>query len=310
MNGKNFYLIALLLLATFIGKAQHTGSSYIVLLDDAQLDIGVRLNSIFALDDKAPLSANPHYRAMWNLIKLGSSVEALLQGLDEPLNDLDLSRQFGQNGYNKTVLAFFIRYGFGETDDTKLQQQFLDLSLSSGYFREGDSGMNVHLDYQYNFATTPYGAGGASIERAIDYEFFAGARIGFDWSFQRSDGEVGFFTHLSEELNRIAEENELTASQLIELETMAEDSKILLPEDVGGRSFHIGPIAGGRVSKRIFPKTKAFAEVNGFFDMMDLFDKDNGQENSRSQHMVTGSLGITMTIGGEGSRPPSNHSFF
>jgi len=43
---------------------------------------------------------------------------------------------------------------------------------------------------------------------------------------------------------------------------------------------------------------------------MDLFDKDNGQENSRSQHMITATLGVAMTIGGEGQRPEKKHSFF
>ncbi|MCB0599245.1 MAG: hypothetical protein H6557_17460 [Lewinellaceae bacterium] len=276
------------------------GATYLITLDDARLDIGLKTVSVFALDDKAPLTANPHYRAMWNLIKLGASLESLLQGMDEPINDLSMDRRFGQNGYNKTVLSFFIRYGFGESSDVEMQRQFFELAVSPGYFKQGRKGMNLHLDYRFNVANTRYGAGANSIARAFDYEIFVGARAGFDWSFQRSEGEAGFFSHLNEEIKRIAEENEFTVAQLLSLERLAEDSKVLLPEDVGGRSFHLGPIAGARLSKRLFANGQVFLSSQAFYDVMDLVNTTKDVENMRSQHHISISLGLSLAIGGEG----------
>ncbi len=276
------------------------GRHFLLQLDDAQLDVGLHLTSIFALDDRAPLSANPHFQAMWNLVRLGSTLESLLQGTDEPLNDLNMEKEFGKNGYNKTIVSFFVRYGFGESSDVKMQRQFLELALSPGYFRQGKGGMNAHLDYRFNLATTPYGSGANSIDRAFDYEFFVGARAGFDWSFQRSENEAGFFTHLSSEIERIAEENEFTVAQLLMLEDLVESSKVLLPEDVGGGAFHIGPIAGARFSKGIMANTRVFAGATGFYDVMDMVQGGNSKENRRSQHSVSLLLGLSFTIGGEG----------
>jgi hypothetical protein len=281
--------------------------TYMILLDDAKLDIGVSVNSIFALDDRAPLSSNPHFEAMWNLVKLGASLEALLNGQGDPMNDLNMDRTFGQNGYNRSVFTFFLRYGFGESSDVKMQRQILELGISQGYFKEGNGGANLHLDYRYNLATTPYGAGGNSIARAIDYEIFVGARIGFDWSFQRSEGEAGFFAHLNEEIKRIADENEFSASQLIMLEDFAENSRILLPEDVGGRAFHVGPVAGGRLSKSIASKTQFYLQGQVFYDLMDLTN-ENEAANVRSQHHIALILGLNYAIGGEGKR--ASTSFF
>ena len=139
-----------------------------------------------------------------------------------------------------------------------------------------------------------------SIDRAFDYEIFAGARAGFDWSFQRSESESGFFYHLNSEIERIADENEFTASQLIMLEDLVESSKVLLPEDVGGGAFHIGPIAGLRISKSIMANTHIFAGAIGFYDIMDLVHGSNSKENKRSQHSVSLMLGLNFTIGGEG----------
>ena len=309
MNGK-FY--ALLLITTFLlANKQATaqtaedyrkkpGATYLITLDDARLDIGLQTVSVFALDDKAPLAANPHYRAMWNLIKLGASLESLLQGMDEPINDLNMEREFGQNGYNKTIIGFFLRYGFGESSDVEMQRQHLELSVSPGYFKQGRRGMNLHLDYRVNLANTRYGAGVNSIARAIDYEIFIGGRAGFDWSFQRSEGEAGFFAHLNEEIKRIAEENEFTVAQLLSLERLAEDSKVLLPEDVGGRSFHLGPIAGARLSKRLFTNGQVFLSGQFFYDVMDLVNTTKDVENMRSQHHASISLGLSLAIGGEG----------
>ena len=276
------------------------GYNYLVELDDARLDLGLRVVNVFALDDRAPLSSNPHFQAMWNLIKLGSELESLLQGLDEPLNDIDLSREFGQNGYNKTLFMLFLQYGFGESSDLALQRHFFELGLSSGYFKEGQGGLHAHLDYRINVAKTGYGAGVNSISKFIDYEVFLGARIGFDWSSSRSEGETGFFTHLKDEIKRVANENEFSAAQLIRLEQLAEDSKILLPGDVGGRAFHAGPIAGARLSSKLFGQSYLFVEGIGFFDLMDLSTKQNGKENTRSQHHVAVSVGFLVGIGGEG----------
>lgn len=285
------------------GKAQK--QQYLLSLDDAQLDIGLRLTSVFALDDRAPLSANPHFQAMWNLVKLGANLEAMLQGTNEPLNDLNMNKAFGKNGYNKTVFCFFARYGFGESSDVKLQRQFLEFVLGPGYFRQGRGGMHLHLDYGYNIALTNYGAGVNSIDRAFDYEVFLGARAGFDWSFQRSENESGFFSHLNDEIRRIADENEFTASQLIMLGDLLESSRILLPESVGGRAFHIGPTVGLRLSKGIMTNTRLFASATGFYDLMDLAKGQSGMENRRSQHSVLVMLGLSFTIGGEGRRATS-----
>ncbi|HMQ46314.1 MAG TPA: hypothetical protein PKA00_01600 [Saprospiraceae bacterium] len=296
-------LLSCCLLAVIQLGAQMPGSAsrkYLLLLDDAQLDIGLQTTTIFALDDRAPLSANPHFQAMWNLIKLGASLEALLQGIEEPLNDIDLNQEFGQNGYNKTVLSFFITYGFGESSDVAMQKHFFELAISPGYFKQGNKGMHLHFDYRMNLANTRYGAGANSIDRGIDYELFVGGRLGFDWSFQRSESEAGFFTHLSDEIERIAFENEFTAAQLIMLEDMAETSKVLLPEDVGGRAFHIGPIAGVRVSKKIVGRTRVFLSAQGFYDIMDLVDTKKAQENKRSQHLLSAHLGVSIPIAGEG----------
>lgn len=276
------------------------GAHYLITLDDARLDIGLKTVSIFALDDKAPLAANPHYQAMWNLIRLGASLEALLQGVDEPMNDLNMDKQFGQNGYNKTVLAFFVRYGFGESSDVEMQRQHLELAISPGYFKQGRGGMNVHLDYSFNLANTRYGAGVNSISRALDYEIFIGARVGFDGSFQRSEGEAGFFAHLNDEIKRIAEENEFTVAQLLSLERLAEDSKVLLPEDVGGRAFHLGPIGGLRFSRKLMGNAQVFLSGQFFYDVMDLVNSNKSVENVRSQHHASFSLGLNLAIGGEG----------
>lgn len=308
MNGKFYALLLFANLSLAFSTAAQTaedykrkpGATYLITLDDARLDIGLQTVSVIALDDKAPLAANPHYRAMWNLIKLGASLESLLQGVDEPVNDLNMEREFGQNGYNKTVLAFFIRYGFGESSDVEMQRQHLELAVSPGYFKQGRGGMNIHLDYRINLANTRYGAGARSIDRAVDYEIFAGARAGFDWSFQRSEGEAGFFAHLNSEIKRIAEENEFTVAQLLALERLAEDSKVLLPEDVGGRSFHIGPIAGARLSKKIFTNGQVFLGGQVFYDVMDLVNRTKDVENMRSQHHASISLGLSLAIGGEG----------
>ena len=273
---------------------------YLMALDDAQLDIGVRFSTIFAFDDRAPLSANPHYEAMMNLIRFGATLESMLAGVEEPLNDIDMSREFGQNGYNRTLLEFFIRYGFGESSDLKMQKNWLELSFGPGHFKAGKGGMNIHLDYQYNIFNTGYGSGIKSVSRLIDYEIFAGGRVGFDWSFSRSESEAGFFTHLNEEIERIADAHDLSASQLIRLQEMVESSKILLPEDVGGRAFHFGPIAGGRLSTKVFRNGRLFFEAMGFYDLMDLASKGKNKENRRSQHQASLNLGFNLTIGARG----------
>ena len=291
--------IYVLFLSTIATSSLWGQSKYLIILDDARLDVGVEMVSVFALDDRAPLSSNPHFEAMWNLVKLGASLEALLNGSEEPVNDLNMERTFGQNGYNRSVFKFFIRYGFGESSDVKIQRQFLELGASQGYFKEGNGGMNIHLDYRFNVTTTPYGAGGSSIAKPIDYEIFVGARTGFDWSFQRSESEAGFFTHLSEEIERIADENEFTASQLIMLEDFAENSKILLPEDVGGRAFHVGPLAGLKLTKPFAKNGQFFFQGQGFYDLMDLTNK-KGAANVRSQHHILLMLGLSYAIGGEG----------
>ncbi len=298
-------VLILCLSVTFLQGQQNpnnsnVGNNYLLSLDDARLDMGIRVVNVFALDDRAPLSSNPEFQAMWNLIKLGASLESLLQGLDEPLTDLDLGKEFGQNGYNKTLFMLYLQYGFGESSDLELQQHFLELGLSSGYFKQGNGGLHVHLDYRYNFKKTNYGAGVNSISRLFDYEIYAGARVGFDWSSARSESEAGFFALLNDEINRIAEENEFSVAQLLALEELAEESKILLPGDVGGRAFHAGPILGAKLSTQLVGNTSIFAEGTAFYDLMDLSTKDNGKENKRSQHHITLSLGLSVTIGGEG----------
>ena len=85
----------------------YTKHRYLAILDDAQLGLGLKTTSVFALDDRAPLSANPHFQAMWNLIQLGAKLESLLHGTEEPLSNLSLNQEFGRNGYNKTLLTFF-----------------------------------------------------------------------------------------------------------------------------------------------------------------------------------------------------------
>ncbi|MEZ5041661.1 MAG: hypothetical protein R2828_17335 [Saprospiraceae bacterium] len=275
--------------------------NYFVALDDARLDLGLKFTSIIALDDRAKLSSNPHFQAMWNLIKLGATLESLLQGQEAPLNDINLGQEFGQNGYNKTVLTAFISYGFGESSDVKIPIHFFELAVSSGYFKQGKKGMNLHVDYRANILKTAYGAGGNSIGKAFDYEVFVGARAGFDWSFSRSESEAGFFSHLNKEIERVAAENEFTAAQLISLEQLAETSKVLLPEDVGGGAFHIGPIAGATISKKIGGSFHAFASGVAFYDVMDLTAGKAGQENKRSQHAFSIEIGVKATIGAEGS---------
>ncbi len=315
MNRTILLVIAALSLLPAIATAQlgqqHGSRRYLINLNDAQLDIGLQTATIFALDDRASLSSNPHFQAMWNLVKLGATLETLLRGANEPLNDIDLGREFGRNGYNKTVVMFFVRYGFGESSDLKIQRHFLELGASSGYFREGKKGMNLHLDYQMNLAKTGYGAGAESIGRAFDYEIFAGARVGYDGSFARSESESGFFTHLNSEIQRIASENDFTAAQLVALQNLAETSRILLPEDVGGNAFHFGPIAGARVSKKVFRNSRVFASGMGFYDLMDVASPKEGEENKRSQHIISLSLGFNVTIGAEGKAMGSTfQSFF
>ena len=272
---------------------------YVLLLDDAVLEVGGRFSGIFALDDRASLSSNPHFTAMWNLVKLGANVEALLQGESEPLNDINLGQEFGKNGYNKTVFSFFVRYGFGESTDGSLQRHFFELAVGPGLFKAG-SGMNIHVDYYMNIAKTDYGAGGRSIAKSFDYEIYAGARVGYDWSFRRSESEAGFFSHLNSEIKRIADENEFTASQLIKLQEMTESSRILLPKDVGGRVLHIGPVVGGKLSKELFTNTRAFVGVNAFYDLLDLGKGRKGEENIRSQHHAAIQIGLSTTLGAEG----------
>ncbi|MBK7873462.1 MAG: hypothetical protein IPJ74_23760 [Saprospiraceae bacterium] len=293
-------LIFLFTLPVFVW-GQSRGDTYLLSLNDAQLDIGLKTVTVFALDDRATLHSNPHFQAMWNLIQLGSSIEALLHGTSEPLNDLNLGKKYGQNGYNKTVIQFFMRYGFGESSDVALQQHFIELGISPGYFKEGNKGMHLHLEYQMNLLKTQYGAGGGSLARTFDHEFYIGGRLGFDWSFGRSEGETGFFAHLNDEIQRIADENEFTASQLIRLQELAESSKVLLPEDVGGRALHIGPIVGGRLSKKVLKHGQLFLNGTGFYDLMDLSHQGGAKENKRSQHQVNISLGLQLTIGGDGN---------
>lgn len=277
-----------------------TGKTYLLSLDDSRLDLGIKIVNVFALDDRAPLSSNPHFQAMWNLIKLGASLEALLNGVAEPLTDINLNQKFGQNGYNKTLFMLFLQYGFGESSDLALQRHFFELGFSSGYFKEGGSGLHAHFDYRMNLLKTNYGAGVNSISKFFDYEFFLGARIGFDGSASRSEGESGFFEHLTNEIQRIADENEFTASQLIALENLAEKSKILLPGDVGGKAFHAGPIAGARLTTNLIGNSSIFLEGMGFYDLTDLNVKSTSKENKRSQHHIAISLGFKLTIGGEG----------
>ena len=105
---------------------------------------------------------------------------------------------------------------------------------------------------------------------------------------------------MNDEIKRIAEENEFSVSQLLALEALAEESKILLPGDVGGRAFHAGPIGGAKLSTQLFGNTRVFVEGMGFYDVTDLSGKDKGKENKRSQHHITLSFGLNVTIGGEG----------
>jgi hypothetical protein len=293
-------LLPIDLIGQFYGNTTEKGKTYLFALDDAQLDIGLKTISVFALDDRASLYANPHFKAMWNLIRLGATVEAILNGNNEPLNDIDLGKKYGKNGYNKTVMMLFIRYGFGESSDLKIQQHFFELGISPGYFRQGNRGMNLHLDYRNNIIKTGYGAGGNSISRAFDHEIYVGGRIGFDWSFGRSESEAGFFSHLNDEIKRIARQNDFSVAQLLLLEQMAETSKVLLPEDVGGRAFHIGPVAGARISMQILRSGRFFLEGNGFYDLMDHVGSKGNKENKRSQHHISLGAGLQLTIGGEG----------
>jgi hypothetical protein len=288
------------------GQVGEKSTRYLLVLDDAQLDFGVKMNAVFALDDRAPLSANPHFQAMWNLVKLGASLEALLQGAAEPMSELEMGEEFGRNGYNKTVATFFLRYSFGESSDLQLQPQSIEIGASPGYFREGGGGMNLYFDYRYSFLKTRYGAGGGSLDRPFDYEVFLGLRTGFDWSFERSESEAGFFQFLNQEIERIALENEFTATQLIALQNLADDSKVLLPEDVGGRAFHIGPIAGIRLSRKLFSHGRIFAHGQIFYDLMDVSQGREGEVNRRSQHHAAVQMGIELAIGGEGRRTRSN----
>lgn len=281
--------------------AKNKSNTYLLSLNDAQLSVGLKTVTVFALDDRAALHSNPHFKAMWNLIQLGAEVEALLQGRGEPLNDINLNKKYGQNGYNKTLIQFFLRYGFGESSDLAMQQHFFEWVVSPGYFKAGNKGMHTHLEYQMNLLKTNYSAGGGSLARSFDHEFYVGGRIGFDWSFGRSEGETGFFAHLNDEIRRVADENEFTASQLIRLQEMAESSKVLLPEDVGGRAFHIGPVVGGRLSKSVLKHGRIFAEGAGFYDLLDLSHQGGAKENKRSQHQVNVSLGFSFMIGGEGN---------
>ena len=275
-------------------------SGFLLDMEDSSLDIGLKVVNVFALDDRAPLSSNPHFKAMWNLIKLGATLESLLNGSEESLNDINLDREFGQNGFNRSVITLYGRYGFGESSDVALQTHFFEFAISPGYFKEGQGGLHMHIDYQMNVAKTGYGAGVNSIGRTFDYEIYAGARMGFDWSSGRSENEAGFFIHLKDEIKRIADENGFTATQLIELEELVDESKILLPEDVGGRAFHIGPLLGARVSKRILGNAKVFIDGQGFYDIMDLNAKNEQRENKRSQHHLSIIGGISFAIGGQG----------
>lgn len=288
------------------GRVGEHSTRYLLVLDDAQLDFGVKMNAVFALDDRAPLSANPHFQAMWNLVKLGASLEALLQGAAEPMSELEMGEEFGRNGYNKTVATFFLRYSFGESSDLQLQPQSIEIGASPGYFREGGKGMNLYLDYRYSFLKTRYGAGGGSLDRPFDYEVFLGLRAGFDWSFQRSESEAGFFQFLHQEIERIALENEFTATQLVALQDLADDSKVLLPEDVGGRAFHIGPIGGIRLSRKLFSHGRIFAHGQLFYDLMDISQGREGEVNRRSQHHAAVQMGMEFAIGGEGRRTKSS----
>lgn len=300
MNGRKLLLVLIFSAVALCSQAQFNQNRYFTILDDARFDVGLKTTTIIALDDRAQLSSNPHFQAMWNLVKLGASLEALMQGYDEPLNDINLGKKFGANGYNKTVLMLYFSYGFGESSDVKLPRHFLELGLSPGFFKEGKKGMNAHVDYRWNFLKTNYSAGGGSLEKTFDYEFFTGLRLGFDWSFRRSESEAGFFTHLNNEVKRIANENEFTAAELIKLQNLIEDSRILLPEDVGGRTFHVGPIAGATVSKRLLKNMRAFVTAQGFYDLMDLNQGRQDEENKRSQHHAAVMLGVSLTIGKEG----------
>ena len=296
-----FYTAILCFLTTLtIAQTSTQHQSYLLPMDDSSLDVGLKVVNVFALDDRAPLSSNPHFQAMWNLIQLGAKLESLLNGTGDALNDIDLSKEFGQNGFNRSVVTLFARYGFGESSDVALQSHFLELALSPGYFKQGNGGFHIHIDYQMNIAKTGYGAGVNSIGKAFDYEVYAGARIGFDGSSGRSESEAGFFVTLKDEIKRIANENEFTASQLIMLEELVDDSKILLPEDVGGRAFHIGPILGARLSKRILGNAKVFIDGYGFYDIMDLNATNEERENKRSQHHLSVIGGVSFAIGGQG----------
>lgn len=277
-------------------------SRFSLRLNDAQLDAGLQTVSVFALDDRAQLTANPHFEAMLNLVRFGATLESLLRNDNEPINDINTDKKFGRNGYNKTVLMAFLRYGFGESDDVKLQRHFFELGFSPGFYKQGNKGSHIHLEYQMNIAKTPYGAGGNSLDRAIDYEVFVGGRAGMDWSFSRSESEAGFFTYLNEELERIAAENAFTVAELVMLEDLLETSRVLLPKDVGGGAFHIGPVGGVRFSKKIIGPVRVFGSATAFYDIMDLVKNSGGGENKRSQHQANISLGVKVSIGGEGNQ--------
>lgn len=281
-------------------SVQRPRREYFSFLDDARLEIGTRLVGVFALDDRAPLSSNPHFKAMLNLIKLGATVESLLEGHQGPMNDIDMDREFGLNGYNKTVLQAYVRYGFGESSDLKIQKHFFEFVISPGYFRQGGKGMHLHVDYQMNLLKTGYGAGANSLDRTFDYEVYTGARLGFDWSSGRSESESGFFSHLDHEISRIANEHDFSAAQLIMLQELANDSKILLPKDVGGSALHAGPMFGARISKSVLKNTRLFLDGSGFYDITDWIGNNGSKENKRSQHHIGLALGLKITIGSEG----------
>ena len=300
MYKRNLLYTLFLVVLSLPAFGQYSSDSrYVAILDDARFEVGARFGVVFALDDKAPLSSNPHFRAMLNLIQLGASLEAILNGMEAPVNDIDQRKEYGKTGYNKTVFALYARYGFGESSDLKIQTHWLELAIGPGYFKEGNGGVNIHFDYQFNFLKTPYGAGIQSIQHTFDYEVFAGARIGFDWSSGRSENEAGFFTHLNNELDRIASEHEFSAAQLLKLQDLVDDSRILLPKDAGGRAFAFGPILGGRLSYRLMKRGRLYVEGMGFYDIMDLTGR-KGEGNRRSQHHVALNLGFSYTIGSEG----------
>lgn len=128
-----------------------------------------------------------------------------------------MGEEFGCNGYNKIVVIFFFCYSFGEFFDLQLQLQFIEIGVSLGYFWEGGKGMNFYFDYWYSFLKICYGVGGGSFDCFFDYEVFLGLCIGFDWSFQCFESEVGFFQFFNQEIEWIVLENEFIVIQLVVL---------------------------------------------------------------------------------------------